>query len=106
MFSTVSSERPEVISMLVLDDDFPSIRKELNDLRNSDCRSGPCKDFYQGLLADQAACNPPAGLNGEGDLPGHASAVFVITDDTTPAIHEHGHVMGFKHTKYTGTEIL
>ena len=88
-----------------LDADFPSIRKELNDLRNSDCRSGPCKDFYQGLLADQAACNPPGSLNGEGDLPGHASAVFVITDDTTPAIHEHGHVMGFKHTKYTGTEI-
>ena len=66
--------------MLVLYADFASIRIELNDLRNSDCRSGPCKDFYQGLLADQGACNPPRGLNGEGDLPGHASAVFVITD--------------------------
>jgi Tol biopolymer transport system component len=83
----------------------PNMRKELNDLRNSDCRSGPCKDFYQGLLADQAACNPPTTHNGEGDLPGHASAVFVTTDDTTPRIHEQGHVMGFKHTTYTGGEI-
>jgi hypothetical protein len=82
----------------------PDIRRELNDLRNSDCRSGPCKDFYQGLLADQAACNPPITFNGEGDLPGHASAVFVTTDDRTPRIHEQGHVMGFRHTKYTGTE--
>ena len=37
---------------------FTSMLKELNDLRNSDCRSGPCKDFYQGLLADQAALQP------------------------------------------------
>ena len=87
-----------------LDNDFPSIRKELNDLRNSDCRGGPCKDFYQGLLADQGACNPLGRLNGEGDLPGHASAVFVITDDTTPAIHENGHVMGLQHTDYLHTE--
>ena len=35
-----------------------SMRKELNDLRNSDCRSGPCKDFYQGLMADQAGVQP------------------------------------------------
>ena len=83
---------------------FDSMLIELNDLRNSDCRSGPCKDFYQGLLADQAACNPPSGLNGEGDLPGHASAVFVITDRGDTPLHEHGHVMGFPHTDYNHTE--
>ena len=55
---------------------FPLIRKELNDWRNNDCRSGPCKDFYQGLLADQSSCVPSTGINGEGDLPGHASRCF------------------------------
>ena len=87
-----------------LDADFPFIRKELNDLRNSDCRSGPCKDFYQGMLSD-TGCGPSSTLNGEGDLPGHASAVFVVTDDTTPAIHEQGHVLGFRHTNFTGGEL-
>ena len=85
---------------------FPFIRAELNDLRNSDCRGGSCKDFYQGLLADQSSCGPSLnGLNGEGDRPGHASAVFVSTDDTTPRIHEQGHVLGLAHTDFTGTEV-
>jgi len=86
-----------------LDDNFPFILEELNDLRNSDCRSGPCKDFYQGMLSD-TGCGPTSTLGGESDLPGHASAVFVVTDDTNSAIHEQGHAMGVEHTDYTHTE--
>ncbi|MEO7659723.1 MAG: carboxypeptidase-like regulatory domain-containing protein, partial [Pyrinomonadaceae bacterium] len=46
---------------------------------------------------------PLAGtINGQGDLPGNVSATFTVTDDTMPRIHEQGHVMGLKHTDYTG----
>ena len=90
-----------------IDDDpnFVGLRKELNDLRNEECKNRSCKQFYMGLLADKSdpKCRP-GELNGEGDLPGHASAVFVDTDDTTPRVHEQGHVMGLRHTNFTGRE--
>jgi uncharacterized delta-60 repeat protein len=83
---------------------FTSLLIELNDLRNSDCRRGTCKDFYQGLLADKSGCVPTTNLNGLGYLSGHASAAFVITDGGVTRIHEQGHVLGLKHTNFTGDE--
>lgn len=78
------------------------MRKELNALRNTECKSGSCKQFYQGLLADRSSCSPATDANGEGDLPGNASVVFFPTNRIGTRAHEQGHVMGFKHVDYTG----
>ena len=83
---------------------FPNIRKELNALRNTECKTRTCKQFYQGLLADQSSCNPASGANGESDLPGNASAVWAVTDRATTRIHEQGHALGLVHVDKTGTE--
>ncbi len=87
-----------------LDTNFQNLRKELNDMRNTECQTGTCKQLYLGLLADKSGPNCGTNINGEGDLPGNAAAVFAVTGDTMPRIHEIGHVMGFKHTNFNGTE--
>ena len=78
-----------------------AMRKELNSLRNSDCKNDSCKQFYQGLLADQSSCSPAPGANGESDLPGSASVVFFPTDRIGTRAHEQGHALGFAHTDYS-----
>lgn len=82
---------------------FTTIRKVINDLRNKDCDAGDCEQFYIGLLADQSSCSG-FPINGEADLPGRASAVFVSTDDTNPRLHEFGHNINISHTAFTGSE--
>jgi uncharacterized repeat protein (TIGR01451 family) len=79
------------------------IRTELNSLRNLECKDGTCARYFQGLLADQSGPDcKPASLNGIADLPGNASVAFYPTSDPTPRIHEQGHVMGLKHTRFNG----
>ncbi len=84
---------------------FPLLNTELDSLRNTECKTGTCKTYYQALLADQSSpnCRPSDGINGEADnIPGNASTVFISTDDTMPRIHEAGHTLGLKHTDFTG----
>lgn len=83
--------------------DLSPVRALLNNMRQTDCRTGDCKDHYFGLMTDQSSCTGP--LNGQADLPGKASVAFFPTDRTNTRAHEFGHNLGMKHTNFTGTEV-
>lgn len=102
LFSETGSHTTE-IDPCEGDEALMRLVKELNSLRKSDCRSGPCKDFYQGILADVESCGHPV-QTGWGDQPGHASVAFIGTDRTNVPAHEMGHCLGLPHTNFTGEE--
>ena len=55
LLDSVTEARSTIFNPCV-DDDLTDILKEINNWRNKDCKNGPCKDSYQGLVSDQSGC--------------------------------------------------